>query len=160
MNAFTAHLVCYRKTHARCCERRPAKDRIESGAMPNHLIIIEHFPNERVREFRFNSPISTGHLYGFSGADALDELARGWLASSTIQAAQSFCEIEGVTGVSLDVNLVRITIDCDSSWNDITPQVVRCIRRHLCWEYAEIRDHDSRPAYSPGAGLLSFADDE
>ncbi len=92
------------------------------------------------------------------GADALAMFAVRDHNPSTIQTALSFYEIEGVTSVGLDIYEVRVTIGRAFDWDDITPQVIEHIKKHLRWDDAEVRDHDSRPAYSRGSGSLYFGD--
>lgn len=88
--------------------------------MPAPRIVIEHFPNDLIREFHVNERISSEKLYdSLPGADAL-KYRIGEVAPSTIQTALSFYEIEGVTSVSLDVYEARIIISPAFDWDEIT----------------------------------------
>lgn len=121
-------------------------------------IVIELFPNDLIRDFHVNERISSEKLYdSLPGAEALTYRINDH-APSTIQTALSFYEIEGVTSVSLDIYEVRITISRAFDWDDITPQVIERIKKHLLWEDAEVREHDSRPAYGHGSGSLDLGD--
>lgn len=120
--------------------------------MPTPRIVIEQFPNDLIRDFHVNKRISSEKLYdSLPGADALVRFAVHDHNPSTIQTALSFYEIEGVTSVSLDIYEVRVTISRAFDWDDITPQVIDLIKKHLRWDDAEVRDHDPSPAYSHGS---------
>lgn len=118
--------------------------------MPAPRIVIEQFPNDLIREFHVNERISSEKLYdSLPGADAL-KYRISEVTPPTIQTALSFYEIEGVTSVSLDIYEVRITISPAFDWDEITPQVIDRIKKHLLWDDVEVRSRDSRPAYGYG----------
>lgn len=123
-------------------------------------IVIEQFPNELIREFHVNEPISTQKLFdSVSGLESLEKFAVGQYESATIDVARSFYEVEGVTSVSLDIYEVRITIGRAFDWDDIITEVVNRIEKRLSWVDAEILHHDSRVKYGSGYGLAtSFGD--
>ena len=126
--------------------------------MPTPRIVIEQFPNDLIRDFHVNERISSEKLHdSLPGAEALVYLINDH-APSTIWTALSFYEIEGVASVSLDIYEVRVTIRRAFDWDDIAPQVIERIKKHLRWDDAEVRDHDSRPAYGCGSGSLDFGD--
>lgn len=112
--------------------------------MPTPRIVIEQFPNDLIRDFHVNERISSEKLY--DSLPVADNLARFAVRDhnpSTIQTALEFYTIEGVTSVSLDIYEVRVTISRAFDWDDITPQVVDLIKKHLQWDDCEVLDHDS-----------------
>lgn len=121
-------------------------------------IVIMQCPYDRIREFHVNGRIACEKLYdSIPGADALARFSVRDHTPATIQTALSFYDIEGVTSVSLDIYEVRITISRAFDWDDVTPQVIDLIKKHLHWDDCEVRDHDSRQGYecerSIGGGL-------
>ena len=143
------HLVCIGNHTLAMREALRPKIRRKSISMPAPRIVIEQFPNGVIRTFHVNERISSEKLYdSLPGADALARFAAREHNPSTIQTALSFYEVEGVTSVGLDIYEVRVTIGRAFDWADITPQVIDLIKKHLCWDDAEVRDHDSRPVYS------------
>ena len=114
-------------------------------------IVIEQFPNDLIREFHVNERIASEKLYdSLPGADALARFSVRDHSPATVQTALSFYDIEGITSVSLDIYEVRITISRAFDWDDVTPQVIDLIKKHLHWDDCEVRNHDSRPAYERG----------
>lgn len=127
----------------------------------NPRIVVEHHPNDIIRTFHVNQPISSEKLYDtIPGAEALVKYAERNHAPSTIQTALSFYETGGVTSVSLDIYEVRIMIGRAFDWDDIAPQIIETIKKHLDWDEVEVSDHGSRQVYGYSLGWREHSDEE
>lgn len=96
-------------------------------------IVIQLFPNPQMRYYHVNSRIADQRLYASLGVQGLQyEIKR--VDAATIAKALSFYDIEGVTGVGLNIYSVDIEISPAFRWEDLEPRIVEIIRKHLHWD--------------------------
>lgn len=117
-------------------------------------IVIKHFPYDLIREFHVNERIAAEKLCDSDpGVDSLARFSIRDHSPATIQTALSFYDIDGVTSVGLNIYEVSITISLAFDWDDVTPQVIDLIKKHLRWDDCEVRDHDSLQDYERGRSI-------
>lgn len=120
-------------------------------------IVIDRYPmNNLTRVFYVNDRIASETLVDtISGADYLAKFQVEKHSPATVQTALSFYDIEGVTSVGLSIYEVRVTISLAFDWEDVNPQVIDLIKKHLHWDDCEVRDHVSLPSYERDRSIVS-----